>query len=142
MKTKKTYTVNVGNVGNMEYTSKKLAIECYKTYVTLSKNNEGRAAKEPVILFEGEDILMEYTPEIKLRSILDFKKCQDLINNAIDKNDSCVILCPNYSINIASKYEDSEELNYDLEELSDYLGHFVQVSDYNDLIVDLSNNED
>ncbi len=60
MKQKKIYTVNVGNVGNMEYTSKKLAIDCYKTYVTLSMNNETRAAGEDVTLLENDNVIMEY----------------------------------------------------------------------------------
>jgi len=50
---KKNYTVSVGNVGNIEYTSKKLAIECYNTYVSLSKNNQTRASGEDVVLFEN-----------------------------------------------------------------------------------------
>ena len=57
---KKIYVVNVGNIGNMEYTNKKLAIDCYKTYVTLSMNNETRAAGESVVLFCNDDIVMEY----------------------------------------------------------------------------------
>lgn len=60
MKQKK-YTVVVGNVGTMDYTSRKLAIECYNTYVTLSTNNEGRAAGESVTLFDDNDnIIMDY----------------------------------------------------------------------------------
>lgn len=58
--TKKVFTVNVGNVGNIEYTSKKLATECYNTYVSLSINNETRAAGESVFLFEGENIISEH----------------------------------------------------------------------------------
>lgn len=54
-RSKNVYTVCVGNVGNMEYTNKKLAIDCYKTYVTLSTNNQTRAAGENVtILLNGE----------------------------------------------------------------------------------------
>ncbi len=57
---KNNYTVNVGNIGNMEYTSKKLAEDCYKTYVTLSMNNETRAAGESVYLFKNGEIVKEY----------------------------------------------------------------------------------
>lgn len=57
---KKTYTVSVGNVGNMEYTNKKLAIECYNTYVTHSKTYTTRAAGESVTLFEGDNIIAEH----------------------------------------------------------------------------------
>lgn len=60
MKTKKTYTVNVGNIGNMEYTSKKLAEDCYTTYVTLSRTNQTRAAGESVYLFVNNEIVKEY----------------------------------------------------------------------------------
>ena len=61
---KNKYIVTVSNIGNMDYTSKKLAIDCYKTYVTLSKNNITRAAGEDVTLFEGDNILMEYSGTI------------------------------------------------------------------------------
>ena len=60
MKQTKKYTVNVGNIGNMEYSSKKLATECYNTYVQLSKNNQTRAAGESVVLFENENIILEH----------------------------------------------------------------------------------
>jgi protein involved in sex pheromone biosynthesis len=58
---KQTYTVSVGNVGNMDYTNKKLAEDCYKTYVTLSVNYQGRAAGESVTLFKNDEILKEYS---------------------------------------------------------------------------------
>lgn len=57
---KTNYEVSVGNVGNMIYASKKLALECYQTYVTLSMNNETRAAGESVILFKNGEIIKEY----------------------------------------------------------------------------------
>lgn len=60
MKNKKTYVVNVGNVGNMEYTNKRLALDCYTTYVTLSRTNQTRAAGESVVLFENDNIIMEH----------------------------------------------------------------------------------
>ena len=62
--TKKNYTVCVGNVGTMDYTSKKLAIECYDTYVTLSKNGETRAAGESVALLCNDEIIAEHIGEI------------------------------------------------------------------------------
>jgi hypothetical protein len=146
---KKIYTVNVGNVGNMEYKSKKLALNCFKTYVTHSKNHETRASGESVQMFMNDDLLQEYIGDLdripednKLTEILDFFKCLDLIKEAENKKETCVILCPNYSINISMQYEDGEQLQQDLDELSDYLGHFVSVSDYDDLIIDLSENED
>jgi hypothetical protein len=62
MKTK--YVVSVDNIGNMEYTSKKLALECFDTYVTLSKNNETRAAGESVYLFINDELVKEYVGTI------------------------------------------------------------------------------
>jgi hypothetical protein len=56
------YEVVVGNVGILPYTSKKLAEECYDTYVTLSKNGEGRAGGEPVTLFLNGDLIKEHIP--------------------------------------------------------------------------------
>jgi hypothetical protein len=57
---KSVFTVNVGNIGNMEYTSKKLALECFNTYVALSKAGETRAAGESVYLFKDDEIICEY----------------------------------------------------------------------------------
>lgn len=57
---KKNYQVVVGNVGTMDYTSKRLAIDCYKTYVTMSITNQTRAAGESVTLFCNDEIIMEY----------------------------------------------------------------------------------
>ena len=61
MKVKNKYIVNVGNVGNMDYTSKVLALDCYATYVTLSKKGITRAAGESVVLFCNDEIVKEYT---------------------------------------------------------------------------------
>ena len=60
MGNKNKYTVSVGNVGNIEYTNKTQAMKCYKEYVTLSKNNEGRAAGEDVILFRNDYPIEQY----------------------------------------------------------------------------------
>ena len=56
------YQVVVGNIGTMDYTSKKLAKDCYTTYVAISKNGEGRAANEPVTLLKDGEITEEYLP--------------------------------------------------------------------------------
>lgn len=142
---KNKYEIVVGNVGTMTYTNQKLAKECFDTYVTLSKNNETRAAGEPVTFFKNGEIIHEYKPivsaENKLTKILDFDKCKALIEQAIKNGEACIIIAPNYYINIQSKYEDEESLQFDLDELEEYIGHTLQVSDYNDLIVDLSNGE-
>lgn len=78
----------------------------------------------------------------KLESILKFEVLKAIIEKGITKGESCVILCPHYSINIASRYESGEELQFDLDQLSDYLGHYVSVSDYDDLVVNLTESED
>lgn len=56
------YTVNVGNIGNIEFTNKKKATEAYNEYVRQSKTNYGRAAGEPVYLLDTEtgDSIKEY----------------------------------------------------------------------------------
>jgi len=77
----------------------------------------------------------------RLKSILDFDTCKTMVETAKEKNETLVILCPHYSINVQSKYEDGEELQFDLEELSDYIGNYVSVNDYDDLVVDLTTEE-
>jgi hypothetical protein len=64
-----------------------------------------------------------------------------MVDTAKEKNETLVILCPHYSINVQGKYEDGEELQFDLEELSDYIGNYVSVNDYDDLVVDLTTEE-
>ena len=51
--------------------------------------------------------------------------------------DEVVIVCPHYSINIASEYEDCEELQWDLNELENDLDCVFEVNDYDDLIIDV-----
>ena len=82
------------------------------------------------------------SPENILQNIIDFDVCKKMVESAIINNESIVILCPHYSINIASKFEDGEQLQFDMDELSDYIGYFIEVSDYDDMIVNLSNSED
>ncbi len=60
MNQKAKYRVVVGNVGTMEYSNKRLALECYATYVTLSMHNQTRAAGESVALFYGDELVREY----------------------------------------------------------------------------------
>lgn len=78
----------------------------------------------------------------RLKDILDFDLCKKLVEDADAKEEEIVILCPHYSINIAMKYDDGEALQFDLDELSDHIGHMVEVSDFDDLIVDLMIYED
>ena len=60
MEKKNTYTVSVGNVGCMEYTSKGMAEQCYLTYVNLSRTGQTRAAGEDVVLMCNDVVLKEY----------------------------------------------------------------------------------
>jgi hypothetical protein len=57
------YVVVVGNVGTMDYTNKKLAQDCYQSYVNLSKLGETRAANEPVTLLKDGEIIEEHIPD-------------------------------------------------------------------------------
>lgn len=63
---KHNYQVVVGNVGTMDYTDRRLAEECYNTYVTLSKKCETRAAGESVTLFKDGEIVKEHIGKIDL----------------------------------------------------------------------------
>lgn len=85
----------------------------------------------------------ETEDENKLKEILDFDKCKQLVDDAKAKGETCVILCPHYSINVQSKFEDGEQLQWDLDELEQHIGETVQVSDFDDLVVYLvSEDED
>lgn len=75
--------------------------------------------------------------ELKILTLLDFDTCKQIIDRT-PKGENA-ILCPHYSINIASQYEDGEQLDWDLNDLEDMLGHTLTVSDYDDLIVELPN---
>jgi hypothetical protein len=63
MKTK--YQVVVGNIGTMDYTSEKLANDCFVTYVTMSKQNITSAAGESVTLFKNGEIIKEHIGTIE-----------------------------------------------------------------------------
>lgn len=60
MKKNNKYTVIVGNVGTMEYTNKKLAMDAYNTYVHLSKAMQTRAAGEDVTFMVNNEIVIEH----------------------------------------------------------------------------------
>lgn len=53
-----------------------------------------------------------------------------------------VILCPHYSINIQSRYDDGEQMDWDFDGLEQELGETLMVNDYDDLVVDCSETED
>ena len=78
------------------------------------------------------------SPENILQNIIDFEVCKKLVDKAKANNESMVILCPHYSINIASKFYDREQLQWDLDELSEYVGEMIEVSDYDDMVVYLT----
>jgi hypothetical protein len=82
------------------------------------------------------------SPENILQNIMDFDVCKKMVETAIANNEVMVILCPHYSINIASKFEDGEQLQWDMDELSDYIGgYFVEVSDFDDMVVVFNDGE-
>ena len=57
------YTVLVGNIGAVyDGDSRAAAMTAYEEYVRQSQNGYGRAAGEPVTVFEGTEILFEYDP--------------------------------------------------------------------------------
>lgn len=132
------YDVIVGNIGTMPYTNKKLAKECYDSYVALSKAGETRAANERVTLMKDCEIIEEHIPDspnlIKAMFNLDVVKA----NIAKCPENEIVILCGNWSIN-KPKYDESadpEQEGWDFEELESELGTPLYVNDYNDLIAD------
>lgn len=57
---KNNYEIVVGNVGTMNYTSKKLAEECYTTYVSHSKTHTTRASGENVTMLLNGEIVKEH----------------------------------------------------------------------------------
>ena len=61
---KKKYTVVVGNIGSWDFTNKKLALKDYYIYQNQSVSNYGRASGEDVTLFEGDEIIKEYSGTI------------------------------------------------------------------------------
>jgi hypothetical protein len=75
--------------------------------------------------------------------MLDVEKCKSLIAKC--REDEVAILCPHYSINIASKYRKSknpDQLFHDWEKFEEKIGHSMQVSCYDDLIVDVHGVDD
>lgn len=57
---KNTYSVCVGNVGDMPETSKKAALQSFAQWVKLSKGSQGRASGEDVTLFINGEPVKEY----------------------------------------------------------------------------------
>lgn len=132
---KHNYEVIVSNIGTMPYTNKKLAKECYDTYVTLSKNGETRAANESVTLMKDGEVSEQYIPNL-IANMFDLKKVNEQIANC--PKDEIVILCAHWSIN-GPKYSDenAEQQDWDWNELEDQLGYTLQVNDHDDLVIDV-----
>jgi hypothetical protein len=59
------FQVVVGNIGTV-YSGNQLrvALETYRDYRKLSKEERGRAGGEPVTLFHNNEIMREYIPEV------------------------------------------------------------------------------
>lgn len=69
--------------------------------------------------------------ENRFLELLDIEKCKQLISECPE--DEIVILCPHYSINIASFYEDGEQLQWDFDDFDEAIGEQCYVNDYDDL---------
>lgn len=65
----------------------------------------------------------------------------DSIKKEIESGETYIILLPHYSINIQSKYSDGEECDNDWNDFEDQIGHTMEVNDYDDLIIDLTESE-
>lgn len=131
------YEVIVGNIGTMDYTNKKLAKECYDTYVTLSKEGATRVSNEPVTLLRNGDVLEEYIPGPinPIVSMFNIDKIKGMIANC--PKDETVILCPQWPINKpVYEYGNEEKEVLDLEELETLLCVSLCITDYNDLAAD------
>lgn len=68
------------------------------------------------------------------KEMLNIDTCKRLIAKCPD--DEIVILCPNYSINIQSKYSDGEQMDWDFEDFEESIGESLFVNDYDDLCCD------
>jgi hypothetical protein len=148
---KNSYSVNVGNIGNMDYTSKKLALECFNTYVTLSKSGEGRAAGESVYLFCDGEIIAEHIGTVDQEQPLsdntkaivgDIRRNIGAIIKDANSNTYCKgygIIFGNFSINIPPA--DQEQFWEELEEIQQEHNIYFSVNDYNDLVVETEERE-
>jgi len=65
----KTYTVNVGNIGNIEESTRKAAEATFREYCQQSKDGYGRAAGESVTLLVNGEPVKEYVPAIQTPTI-------------------------------------------------------------------------
>lgn len=66
----------------------------------------------------------------------------DSIKQEIESGETYIILLPHYSINIQSKYSDVEECDNEWNDFEDEIGHTMEVNDYDDLVIDLTESED
>ena len=88
-------------------------------------------------LYETLEYLLDQnlSPENKLQEILDPYLCWKTIQENGD--DEVAILCQHYSINVQRKYDDVEELDWDLYEFEKFLNCTLLVSEYDDLIAEI-----
>lgn len=77
----------------------------------------------------------------RLQHIIDFDACKRVVNKSKQEFKTLIVLVPHFSINVQSKYEDGEQLQEDWIELENYIGESLEVNDYDDLVVDLSDKE-
>jgi hypothetical protein len=64
MSKKNLYTVNVGNIGNIDCVNHTEAKQTFTEYVKQSKAGYGRAGNEPVALLRNGDPLKEFDPQV------------------------------------------------------------------------------
>jgi hypothetical protein len=89
---KKSYTVNVGNVGNIEHSNIRTATKCYREYVKISKGGLGRAGGENVCLVvngEPEQSFSYYDYVITVQE----RKCQRLERTLVEEKAILNRLC-------------------------------------------------
>jgi hypothetical protein len=68
------YRIVVGNIGEVLSCSRRDdANRCYNAYVEESKTEYGRASGEPVTMFQGDTIVREYVPKVKLPTIAEIR---------------------------------------------------------------------
>jgi len=59
-----------------------------------------------------------------------------------NQDDKYIILLGHYSINIQSHYKDGEECDNDWNDFEEAIGASMEVNDYDDLVIDLTESED
>jgi hypothetical protein len=68
----KEYTVNVGNIGNIDEPTRKAAEATFREYCRQSREGYGRASGEPIALLVDGEPVKEYTPGTPRKGSLEF----------------------------------------------------------------------